>query len=151
MLKSGLIIGGVMLILAIGGSLITPLCVLCLALLAGVGAGYLAGVFDKPLASGPAAQGGAGAGAIAGVGALLCHLVGGIVNAVVIGPEATAELLQQLGLATSADPTTYYAAALGGACCLGLIEVGLMAGLGALGGMLWFRVNGNNELTPTTL
>jgi hypothetical protein len=73
MLKSGLIVGAVMLVLSLGGSLITPLCVPCLALIVGIGAGYLAGTFDKPLASGASAQVGAGAGAIAGVGALASH------------------------------------------------------------------------------
>jgi hypothetical protein len=140
MLKSGLIIGVIMLVLAIGSSLISPLCVLCLTLFAGVGAGYLAGVFDIPLESGQSAKIGAGAGAIAGVGAWLGHLVGGAANAVIVGPEATAQLMRDLGLPASVDPSTYYAAALGGGCCLGLIEIGLMAGLGALGGLLWFRL-----------
>ena len=145
MLKSGLIVGAVMLLLSLGGSLLSPLCVLCLALVAGLGAGYLAGVFDSPPDSGPAAQSGAGAGAIAGVGSLLGHLAGGAVNIVIVGPEGATDLLQSLGLASGVDPTTYYASALGGACCLGLVEIGLMAGLGALGGLLWFRVNGDYQ------
>lgn len=48
MLKSGLIVGVVMIVLAIGSTLISPLCAPCVALLAGLGAGYLACVFDRP-------------------------------------------------------------------------------------------------------
>lgn len=144
MLKSGLIIGVVMLVLSIGTTLITPLCVPCLALLAGVVAGYLAGTFDKPLASGASAQVGAGAGAIGGVGALLGHLIGGAVNFALVGPQGAAELMGELGLPTTSDPTAYYVGAIGGPCCLGLLEVLLMAGLGALGGLLWYQITGKS-------
>lgn len=151
MLKSGLIIGVVMLVLTIGVALITPLCVPCLALLAGAGAGYLAGVFDKPSASGASAQTGAGAGAIGGIGALIGHLAGGAANVILVGPEGAANLLQGLGLPTSIDPTTYYAGAIGGACCFGLVEVLLMAGLGALGGLLWYQITGKNVTMSSSM
>jgi hypothetical protein len=149
MLKSGLIIGVVMLVLTIGVALITPLCVPCLALLAGAGAGYLASVFDKPSASGASAQTGAGAGAIGGVGALIGHLAGGVANVILVGPEGAADLLQGLGLPTSSAPTGYYAGTIGGTCCFGLVEVLLMAGLGALGGLLWYQIAGKNVTTSS--
>jgi hypothetical protein len=145
MLKSGLIIGSVMLVLSFGGSLITPLCVPCLALIVGGGAGYLAGTFDKPLASGASAQVGAGAGAIAGVGALIGHLLGGGVTSILLGPEQTADILRQLGLPASGDASTYYAALVGGACCFGVFEVLLMAGVGALGGLIWYQIRSKHE------
>jgi hypothetical protein len=151
MFKSGLIIGAVMLVLTIGASLLTPLCVPCLALLAGAGAGYLAGMFDKPSASGASAQTGAGAGAIGGVGALIGHLAGGAANAIFVGPEDVADLLRGLGLPASSDPTTYYVGAIGGACCIGLVEVLLMAGLGALGGLLWYQITGKNAARSSSM
>jgi hypothetical protein len=145
MLKSGLIVGAVMLVLSLGGSLLTPLCVPCLALVVGIGAGYLAGTFDNPIASGASAQVGAGAGAIAGVGALIGHLLGGVVNVILLGPERTADVLRQLGLPASADASTYYAALIGGSCCFGVFEVLLMAGVGAVGGLIWYQIRGEHE------
>ncbi|MCS6883648.1 MAG: hypothetical protein NZU74_20180, partial [Chloroflexaceae bacterium] len=78
MVRSGLIFAVVMLF--IGGILafLFPLCVPCIALVVGAGAGYLAGMWDKPLNNSLSIQRGAGAGAIAGVGALLGHVFGGL-------------------------------------------------------------------------
>jgi len=45
MLKSGLIVGGATFVFVIIATLITPFCALCVAMVTGVGAGYLAGVF----------------------------------------------------------------------------------------------------------
>ena len=143
MLKSGLIIGAVSLLLsAIAGAVVSPLCGFCVGIFAGLAAGYVAGLFDKPADSGAAAKSGASAGAIAGVGALIGLMVAGGINAVLVGPEAAAQMMQGLGLPSSDDPAAYYAGAIGGPCCMGLLNIALMAGLGALGGMLWYQVSG---------
>lgn len=149
MFKSGAMAAGLMLILGGLTTLISPLCVPCLALLVGVGAGYLAGVFDRPLDSGGATKAGAVAGAVGGAGAWLAHVCGGLINAVVIGPERSAEIMRQFGLTVDAsNPAAYYIGAFGGACCMGLFEVALMVGLGAVGGILWYQLTGKNS-TPT--
>lgn len=150
MLKSGLIVGAVTLVLGIGLTLISPYCVPCLAIFAGLGAGYLGGIFDKPLETGSSAKAGAGAGAIAGVGALGGHLIGALGNALIVGPEGTAAFLRQLGLPADAvaDPTMYYVTVFGSGCCLGLFEIALMAGLGALGGLLWYQMMGKKPALP---
>ncbi len=145
MVKAGLILGVVMLVLGIGGSLITPLCVPCIALLAGLGAGYLAGVYEKPLASGGAAKVGAIAGAIGGAGALLGQIVGGILNSVMVDPQTIVNILEQLGLPTTYDPATLHIAQIGGGVCFGVLDIVLMAGLGALGGMLWYQISGKHN------
>lgn len=145
MTKAGLILGAVMLVLGIGGSLISPICVPCLAMVAGIGAGYLAGVFDKPLTSGGGAKAGAVAGAIGGVGALLGQIIGGILNSVLVNPQTVMDMMEQLGL-----PTTYYDPGfiqfgqIGGGICFGVLDIVLMAGLGALGGILWYQIAGKN-------
>ncbi len=144
MIKAGLILGAVMLVLGIGGSLITPLCVPCIALAAGLGAGYLAGVYDKPLTSGGGAKVGAIAGAIGGAGALLGQIIGGILNALIVKPEGVIEMMEQFGLPTMPDPSFYYISFIGGGVCFGVLDVVLMAGLGALGGILWYQVAGKN-------
>jgi hypothetical protein len=149
MTKSGLIVGVITLILGTGVTLLSPFCVPCVAILAGAGAGYLAGVFDKPDVSRASARSGAIAGAVGGAGALLGHLIGGAINAMLVGPAGGAAIAQQLGLPVTSDyPAAYYGATAGIACCFGLGEVALMAGLGALGGMLWFRLSGQKLTAP---
>ncbi len=149
MVKSGLIIGGVMLVLGTIFGFLFPLCIPCLALFAGAGAGYLAGMFDKPMGgTGGSAKVGAGAGAIGGAGALIGHIVGGMATALVYGPQASVDLMRQFGVDVPASAATggvgFYAGAFGAACCFGLVEVALMAGLGALGGLLWYQMTGKN-------
>ena len=150
MLKSGLIVGGVSFVLTIIGGLVSLLlCGPCIALLAGVSTGYLAGVFDKPPDVGGSAKRGAGAGAIGGGLALAGHVLGGLANAVILGPEGATDVWRQLGIDLgTADPTTFYATSAGVACCLGVFDVLLMAGVGALGGLLWYQIAGKNMAPP---
>ena len=152
MLKSGLIVGAVMLVLGTTFGFLFPLCVSCLAIFAGVGAGYLAGVFDKPADQGTAAKSGASAGAIGGGGALLGHLIGGMAAVAIQGPQAGAEIMRQLGLPTDTSPAGtagFYGGAFISTCCFGLVSVALMAGLGALGGFIWYRMTAPKPSTPT--
>jgi hypothetical protein len=57
--KSALIFGVVAFLVAIGGTIISPLCTPCLVLFVGAFAGHLAGVFDKPLDKSVAVKAGA--------------------------------------------------------------------------------------------
>jgi hypothetical protein len=159
MLRSGLIIGAVMLV--VGGILafLFPLCVPCVALLAGAGAGYLTGLWDRPADNGQSIQRGAGAGAIGGVGALIGHLAGAGAAAAMLGPQAATDMMRQFGLDTGTgvdtSPVAFYGGALATGCCFGLFEVALMAGLGALGGMLWWQMTGSKgsagSMTPPSM
>jgi hypothetical protein len=148
MIKAGLILGAVMLVLGIGGSLISPICVPCLAAMAGIGAGYLAGVLDKPLTSGDSAKVGAIAGAIGGAGALLGQIVGGILNALLVDPQKVMDMLEQFGFPATYDANFVSISQIGSGVCFGLIDIVLMAGLGALGGILWQQIAGKNGNTP---
>ena len=151
MLKSGLILGVVALLLAIGAALLSPLCVPCLTLLLGLGAGYLAGAFDKPSEKRGSTKSGAIAGAIGGAGALIGQAVGAVINSQLVGPGGAIQLIRQLGIqlpsgATPTDIATgYWGGVIGSTCCLGLFDVALMAGLGALGGLLWWQVAGSKR------
>lgn len=145
MVKAGLILGAVMLVLGIGGSLISPICVPCLAMAAGIGAGYLAGVFDKPLTSGGSAKVGAIAGAIGGAGALLGQIIGSILNSIWVDPQNVIDMMEQFNLPAAYDPGMVRITQIGGGVCFGLLDVVLMAGLGALGGILWYQIAGKNN------
>ena len=87
---------------------------------------------------------------IAGVGALLGHLIAAGINSVVIGPEGASAMLESLGVsgidysAASSGPMYYMSGLLSGGC-LGIMELVIMVGLGALGGFLWYQFTGKNS------
>jgi hypothetical protein len=147
MLKSGLIFGGVALLVALGITLVIPYCVPCLALLLGLAAGYVAGVFGKPADQPTATKSGAIAGLLGGVGVVLGEMVGAVINGFAVGPEMVSQIMQNLGIAGGMplNQTTYWAANLAMNLCLSLFSVALMAGLGALGGLLWWNTNGKRH------
>ncbi len=148
MLKAGLIGAAVGLILAIIAAVITPFCNPCAALVLGLGVGVLAGVFAKPITGGGSAGEGAKAGAIAGAGSLLGQMIGAVINGFVVGPEGVARLYRQLNLPVDINTQSYWLFNLGGNCLCALVNVGLAAGLGALGGLLWYQIAGKKQSPP---
>jgi hypothetical protein len=141
MVKSGLIVGAGTLVLVLGAALFSPFCSLCVALLAGLLAGYLAGVFDKPVDSSQSLRLGAIAGAIAGVLGLLGQGIGSVINGFVLSSGGSEAIYELLGM-PSPDPQTIWMSQIGIACCMGLVNIALMAGLGAGGGAIWFQTAG---------
>ena len=141
MIKAGFIAGAVALVLVLASAAtISPFCALCPGILVGLGAGYLAGIFDKPVDGKQGAKSGAIAGAIAGALGILGNIGAGVINAAVLAPSGNAAIMEMLGL-PPADPTTIWIGQIAVACCIGLFNVALMAGLGAGGGALWFQFN----------
>ncbi|HUV89073.1 MAG TPA: hypothetical protein VMY80_05435 [Anaerolineae bacterium] len=146
MLKAGLIGAGVGFVLALVAVLVTPFCNPCVALLLGLGVGVLAAVWERPATSGGSAGEGAKAGAIAAVGGLLGQMVGAVANGLMVGPEKAAEMFRQLNIDVPAiTQQTYWVYNVGGNCLCGAFSVALGAGLGALGGLLWYQVKGKNQ------
>lgn len=144
MVKSGLIVGAVMFLFVLGlAAVISPFCALCVPLLTGLGAGYLAGVFDKPLANGDAAKRGAGAGAIAAGLAIFAQVIASIINSLVLqNPQYQ---LGRIWGAEAVDPAMVWALQILFALCIGLMNVGLTAAFGAGGGAIWFGTSGKNQ------
>jgi hypothetical protein len=149
MWKSGLIVGVVALLFGFAATFVSPLCAPCVALFAGLGAGYLAGWFDRPGDQGSATKSGAAGGAIAGFGGLAGNMIAAVVNIVVVGPARAAQIAHQFGLPGDASGAafvnSYYVSSLIMPLCIALFNIALMAGLGALGGMLWFQVSGKKS------
>ena len=145
MLKAGLIGAGVGFVLAIVSSLITPFCNPCLALLLGLGVGVLAGVWERPFTSGASAGEGAKAGAISAAGGLIGQMIGAVINGFIVGPEGVAEILRRFDTPVPITEQSYWLYNLGGNCLCGLFNVALGAGLGALGGLLWYQIGGKNQ------
>ncbi|MFC1936282.1 hypothetical protein ACFLYP_01300 [Chloroflexota bacterium] len=141
MVKSGLIAAVAAFLLELGIALVFPLCMPCAAIVIGLIAGFLSGVFDKPIDGGQAAKIGALSGAIGTIGAVVGQIGGQIINAVVVSPEQMAEIYRTIGIPTVIEPSTYYAGVIINIICFGIFNLVLMVGLGAVGGLLWRQFN----------
>ena len=148
MVKAGIIIGVVALVLVLGSAfLISPFCAPCWGVLLGLAAGYLAGVFDHPAVMNDLVKKGAIAGAIAAAFAGLGSLIGGVINAAMLNPADLQSLGDALGVQLpNMDSTSIWTGQLGGACCVGLLNLALMAGLGAAGAALWWQISGKKRV-----
>ncbi len=148
MVKAGLIGAAVGFVLAIIATLLFPLCDPCVALLLGAGFGFLAAVWERPIDQGKSAGVGAKAGAIATAGSLLGEMIGAVLNGFIVGPRGAAELARQLGLPYRAGPQAYWAYNIGGNCLCGLFGLFLGAAFGAIGGLLWYQIEGQKQEPP---
>ena len=140
MLKAGIIIGFVALLFAVGVALLSPICVPCLSLLLGLGAGFLAGVFEKPEEGNETLRIGALAGVIGGIGMAFGQLIGAVINSIIVGPEGTAQLIESFGFQTGGLAEiglSYWAGLIGSTVCFGLLDIALMAGFGVVGALAW--------------
>lgn len=142
MLKAGLIAGAVAFVLVlIGAAGLTPLCALCVPLVSGLLAGYLTGVFERPSVQDRMKRG-AYAGAIAGGIGFAAGMIAAIINAAVLqNPQFQPN--QFLGLPES-SPAMIWAGQLGINFCIGLVNVGLHAALGAGGVAIWANTAGKD-------
>lgn len=147
MVKAGLISGAAMLLLVLAAALVSPFCALCVPLIAGLAAGYMTGVFEKNPAT--AVQRGAAAGAIAGALGIVGQLIASVINAAVMqNPDN--QINQMLGL-PPADPMSVWTGAIAAACCIGLLNIGLTAALGAGGGAIWNNTAGKSAPGPDSI
>ena len=145
MRKAGLIVGCVALVLGLGAALLSPICVPCLSPLLGLLAGYLAGNYDKALEQRQAIKSGALGGLLAGIGLLAGQVIGAIINVTVVGPMGTARILYQMGIPAGSPARIaeiYWPTVIIFTTCLTILDVALMAGIGLLGGLLWWQING---------
>ena len=154
MKKSGVIVGGVSFLFSFGAAItISPICVPCLAILLGLLAGYLSGVFDKPGEQNRSVKAGALAGLLGGVGMLLGQISGAVLNSALVGPEGTARMLAQMGFPAGGPAQIaeyYWTVVVLSTACLVVFDAALMSGFGALGGLLWWKINGNKQIPPMT-
>lgn len=144
MVKSGLVMGAVMLVLALAaGAIITPLCTPCIAIFIGLGAGYLAGVFDKPALQSDAFRKGAVAGTIAGIFGIIGQVIAALVNATLL-PQFLGRAFHQPNL----TPQVVLLGQLGTAFCVGLFNILLLAGLGVGGAAFWYAIQNRTQTPP---
>jgi hypothetical protein len=147
-IKAGLIVGLISLFLAVGLALLSPVCVPCMTLLFGLGAGFLAGAFDRPSEGKETLRCGAFAGVIGGMGAMLGQFIGAVINSMIIGPEGTAQLMKDLGFQpadAAGFESGYWIGIVGSTMCFGFLDLVLMAGFGALGALIWGKLVRNKK------
>lgn len=135
MVKSGLIFGVVMFLMVLGVavSITAPICACFFPLLIGVGAGYLAGVFDTPAGDVDVSERGRGAGAIAGGIAVFAYLLFGAINTFLLSRQPSV-----LGMDVS-NPLNLLAMELGIFFIVGLVNLGLTALAGVWGCQIWYK------------
>ena len=146
MFTSGLIIAAVALILVLGGTLLLPICTPCIALFLGAVSGFLTPHFEKTPEKPRAVTRGAYSGAIAGIGAFLGQAIGATINAVLVGPSGAADIARSFGFqAFSGFDSGYWIGMVASTVCISVFNVLLMAGMGALGGLLWWQFIGREN------
>jgi hypothetical protein len=155
MLKSSLIAVPVTAIVILTTGFLSELCCCAspfAAVLLGLAAGALCVYFEKPLQKDRAMKRGATAGAIAGLAALPAQLLGEIVVALALAGSGKVDI-SLFGLpaaSATVDLWNWALNALFAASLYGLTAAAIMAGMGALGGALWFRVYRKQKPEPGT-
>lgn len=147
MSRSGIIVGIFSLIFVLGISVtISPFCAPCLTIFLGLAAGYFAGVFEKSSSRDEITKQGANAGLIAGGLSFVGQVIASIINGIVVGPEGASAFGSVLGLTGSIDAESYYVSLVALTICVGVLNLGIMAGFGALGGIAWWQFSGKDAV-----
>ncbi len=130
----------------IGGAVGWQICLPCLGLVLGAAAGWFACRVQAPADQPSATRVGAMAGGAAGAVTLLGSVIGGLLGAAILGPAGAQAEMQTiakgLGVAlpqTPVSPVSFYSTVLASSACCGVVVVFIMALMGALAGMVWFR------------
>jgi hypothetical protein len=73
-------------------------------------------------------------GLLASIGAILGHIGGSISNGIIVGPEGAMQLVRRMGLSGASGDfsSVYWISLVISTACFDLLNLGLMAGTGAL-------------------
>ena len=80
---------------------------------------------------------------------MLGQIIGGVINSFMGSPQDYAVMMEQLGMPF--NEAGYWAGRVASVCCGGIFDVLLMAGLGALGGLLWWQFSGKNSANSAVI
>jgi hypothetical protein len=155
MIKSSLIAVPVTVVVILVTGLLSELCCCAspaAAVFLGLAAGALCAWFEKPGRKDRALKRGAAAGTIAGVAALPAQVLGEIVVALALAGSGKVDI-SLFGLPearATVDLWNWALNALFAASLYGLISAAVMAGMGAVGGALWFRVSKKGKQESAT-
>ncbi len=152
MIKAGLVGGVIGFIYVMSLTLLSPFCTLCFTPLLGIGVGYLANHFDKPLRAEGSLSRGSIAGIITGAAVVTGQIGATLVNGVLItNLENMPAILSEIGLPQIliADTDQYWRSTLTASSICSMLNLLLIVGLGAVGGAIWYQKQ--NQNAPTTL
>jgi hypothetical protein len=141
MIRAGLI-GAVMgFIYVMSLTLVSPFCTLCFTPFLGMGIGFMAGWFDKPIKAEISVGRGTVAGGIAGAGVMVGQILAAVVNGVLVtNSEELPILMRDMGLSQLViNDAEYWQATLTLNSFCSIFNLALVVGLAAVGSMIWFQ------------
>lgn len=148
MIKAGLVGSLTGFIYMMSLTLVSPFCTLCFTPLLGVGVGYLASRFDKPQVLEKSLWAGGIAGGITGIAALLGQMLATVVNGILVTNwEQLPLYVKQLGLTELPDSGEYWQTMLIANSFCSVLNLVVIAALGVLGSLIWFRRQKDNWLS----
>ncbi len=155
MVKSSAIVGVITFVLVLIAGLLYNICCLVspvLAAVLGLAAGFLCSMFEKPVNAEKAAVRGGIAGAITGAVALVAETIGATIAQYIAYQGANVQAclpgLCQEGAAPVAMPNAMLGAVFN-SCFCGLILLAVMAGLGAVGAVVWLKTSAKKKTDLT--
>jgi hypothetical protein len=142
MIKAGAIGAVIGFIYIMSLSLLSPICTLCFTPLLGLGVGYLAGWFEKLADVRASLSRGTIAGGITGLGVVVGQMMATVVNGILVtNSDRIPALMNEVGLSqfVITNNDEYWQSILVFNSFCSLFNLALVAGLGAVGGMIWFQ------------
>jgi len=140
MIKAGLFGAVVGFIYVMSVTLVSPFCTLCITPLLGLGVGYLASRIDKPFKLETSLSSGGVAGGMTGCGALIGQMLAAVVNGILVTNwQELPNFVKELGLTQFPDTGEYWQTTLIANSFCSVLNLALIAGLGIVGGLIWFR------------
>ena len=150
MFKAGLIGAVTGFIYITSLTLLSPFCTLCFTPLLGLGVGYLTGWFDKPLKQESSLSRGGIAGGITGIGAVVGQMLATVVNGILVTNwEQLPDLMRELGFVQFPipDANQYWQTTLTANSFCSVLNLTIISGLGAVGGIIWFQRQNKNSFS----
>lgn len=149
MIKAGLLGSVLGFIYVMSITLISPFCTLCITPFLGMSVGYLASQIDKPPKLETSLSSGGIAGSMTGCGALIGQILAAVINGILVTNwEELPAFIRDLGLTQFPESGEYWQTTLTANSFCGLLNLALIAGLGAVGGLVWFQQQ-NKKPLPT--
>jgi hypothetical protein len=148
MIKAGLLGAMLGFIYVMSLTLVSPFCTLCITPLLGLGIGYLASRFDKPLKLETSLSSGGIAGGMSGCGALVGQMLATVVNGILVTNwEELPAFIKDLGLTQFPNTNEYWQTTLTANSLCSVLNLAIIAGLGAVGGLIWFQRQNKKPLS----
>lgn len=140
MIKAGLLGAIIGFIYVMSITLVSPFCTLCITPLLGISVGYIASRIDRPLKLEASLSSGGIAGGMTGCGALFGQMLAAIVNGILVTNwRELPNFIRELGLTQFPNSGEYWQTTLSANSFCGLLNLALIAGLGTVGGLIWFQ------------